>query len=173
MNLSEYQAAAATTAQPKAYDHDYLIPMIVGEVGELLGQRAKSVWHGWTPERLQTELVSEYGDVCWGTAILLALEDVHDTKGFALRELPPVTVWGHKPDVWHQLIRHAESLYLFYTQKETHCYIVGEAKLLWLALERHCQAITGLPFEEVQQANLRKLAGRVERGTLVGSGDHR
>jgi len=57
MNLHEYTVQAEATAQPAAHDRAYLIPMIVGEVGELFGQRAKAVWHGWAPERLQAELV--------------------------------------------------------------------------------------------------------------------
>jgi hypothetical protein len=170
--LANYQARAAATAQPAAYDRAYLIPMIVGEVGELFGQRAKAVWHGWEPSRLQEELVSEYGDVCWGVAILLQMEGAANLQGSRLRQ-PVLTSWGNEPDPWQQLQARAGWLYRFHTQKETHQFICGEAKQLWLLLEANCQAITGVPFDAVLGANLAKLASRAARGTLVGQGDHR
>jgi len=171
-SLSNYQARAAATAQPAAYDHAYLIPMIVGEVGELFGQRAKAVWHGWDAERIQKELVSEFGDVCWGTAILLDMEGHNSLQGSRLRQAGP-TVWGREPDPWAQLQQRAGWLYRFHTQQETHQFIVGEAKQLWLLLEAYCEEITGVPFNQVLDANIDKLVGRVARGTLVGQGDHR
>jgi hypothetical protein len=54
-----------------------------------------------------------------------------------------------------------------------HIHITGEACVLWLELEAHCEAITGMPFDIVLRANLEKLRSRAERGTLVGRGDHR
>jgi NTP pyrophosphatase (non-canonical NTP hydrolase) len=78
MKLSEYQSAALSTAMEKAFSLDYLVPMIIGELGELSGQKAKAHWHGWPAEKLEVELVSEYGDVCWGTAILLHMAEVSD-----------------------------------------------------------------------------------------------
>lgn len=171
MNLHDYQLAAARTAQPAAYDRAYLIPMIVGETGELFGQRAKSVWHGWHADRLAAELVSEYGDIAWGTAILLDLEGVRDLQGYDVR--PGRTIWGDKLDPWHVLLQKASAIHLFSTQADTQRFVGSEAAQLWLALAQHCEEITGSTWDEVLGANLAKLAGRVERGTLVGSGDHR
>lgn len=174
MELKEYQAAAAATASIKAYDDAYLIPMIVGEIGELFGQKAKAHWHGWDADKLKLELMSEYGDVAWGTAILLSTRGVSqltykrdDMFEFAL------TRWGNKLDAWHILLQRSQYLHQWYTEKETHSYIRGEAQQLWLTLHQFCQAITGASFDEVLQMNLAKLASRAERGTLIGSGDHR
>lgn len=172
MELKEYQAAAASTAQPAAYDHAYLIPGIVGEVGELFGQRAKAVWHGWTTDKLRQELVSEYGDIAWMTAILLRMEGVTNLQHARLRE-QALTVWGRPPSPWHPLLQKAVNLHHFHYEPETQQYIAGEAQQLWLALKEHSVAITGSGFHLVLQHNLDKLAGRVARGTLVGSGDHR
>lgn len=172
MRLAQYQSAAAATAQPAAYQYDYLVPMIVGEVGELFGQRAKSVWHGWTREKLQAELVSEYGDIAWGTAILLKMEGVEFFRA-QLRQGPATTVWGNEPSPWQPLANKAANLFHFYTQEETHQYIRGEAQQMWLTLESSCKAVTGTDFNTVLERNLLKLQGRVARGTLVGSGDHR
>lgn len=166
MELKEYQARAAVTAQPAAYQHHYLVPMIVGEVGELFGQRAKAVWHGWDDNRLRQELVSEYGDIAWGTAILLRMEGVSVVDSmYAPR--PP---YGNP---WQALVSSANDLHLFYSSAETTRWVSSEAQRLWLALQKHCQAITGHSWDTVLQANLAKLAGRVQRGTLVGQGDHR
>jgi hypothetical protein len=171
--LTNYQARAAQTAQPAAYDHAYLIPMIVGEVGELFGQRAKAVWHGWDADRIQLELVSEYGDICWGVAILLQMEGANSLQGSKLRRVDTCWCAADKPDAWAELQTRAGWLYTFHTQRETHQYIVAEAKQLWLLLAAHCEEITGLPFDAVLEANLAKLASRAARGTLVGQGDHR
>lgn len=170
MKLSEYQAAALTTAQPRAFSLDYLVPMIVGEVGELFGQKAKAHWHGWSADKLQVELVSEFGDVCWGTAILLHVLD----RGVV--ELSPEAtrrrVRDHR-DPGQILVQRAAYLHAWYSDEPSRAFLANEAQSMWYTLEAHCEAITGMPFETVLQANLTKLAGRVERGTLVGSGDHR
>ena len=169
--LSNYQARAASTAAESAYDRSYLIPGIVGEAGELFGQRAKAVWHGWDNQKLSQELVSEYGDICWMTAILLDMEGTKDSHPVLLGQ--PGSLRGGELDPWHTLLNRACSLHLFYAQRETQRYIPAEAMQLWLALERYCLRITGADFDTVLDANLAKLAGRVARGTLVGSGDHR
>lgn len=169
MKLSEYQAAAAATADPKAFSLDYLIPGIVGEVGELHGQKAKSHWHGWDADKLQKELVSEYGDICWMTAILLSTHGV--------TAVPQVTWKQHKvvteKEAWHILLQKATFLSLWTQEERTMSYLQGEAQQLWLALEDHCETITGMCFDHVLGKNLTKLADRARRGTLVGSGDHR
>lgn len=174
MDLQEYTHLAARTAQPAAYDRAYLVPMIVGETGELFGQRAKAVWHGWDAAKLELELVSEYGDIAWGTAILLKVEGIHyDKVQFPpLRQQGP-TVWGRQQDPWQHLLTKAHDVYLFNTQEETSSYVRGAAQQLWLALQHHSLAITGRDFDHVLQVNLDKLASRAARGTLVGAGDHR
>lgn len=173
MELAEYQVAAATTAQPRAYDLAYLVPMIVGETGELFGQRAKSVWHGWSEEELTAELVSEFGDICWGTAMLLDMHSISTISGNVL--LPGRSLWGAELDPWHTLLQKATGLHLMYISEETESarFLGSAAQQLWLTLQTTCQRITGKDFDTVLQANLAKLAGRVARGTLVGSGDHR
>ncbi len=173
MDLHKYQAAAAATAAPEAFTLEYLIPGIVGEVGELFGQKAKAHWHGWSPARLKGELISEFGDICWMTAILLKTQGTHHMTFSSDRGATGLTRWGNKPDAWHVLLQRAMYLNQWHTEVETHSYLKGEAQQMWLALHTLCQAITGASFEEVLATNLRKLAGRVERGTLVGAGDHR
>lgn len=174
MELKEYQAAAASTAMAKAYHDAYLIPMIVGEIGELFGQKAKAHWHGWEADKLKLELMSEYGDVAWGTAILLSTRGVHHLE-YKKDEMfeHALTRWGNKLDAWQILLQRSQHLHQWYTERETEQYIRGEATQLWLTLHQFCQAITGATFDEVLRMNLDKLASRAARGTLIGAGDHR
>lgn len=173
MTLTQYQAAAAATAMPKAYHHNYLVPMIVGETGELLGHIAKGYWHEKSAEALQIELVSEFGDICWGTAILLSVEGVNECKA------PEIWVRSQfRSDVTQEeallrLLRRAGYLYMFHTDGQNSHFIKDEAVQLWWALETFCKTITGHDFEYVLQRNLQKLADRAARGVLKGSGDHR
>lgn len=172
MNLKDYQTAALSTAMPRAFDHKYLVPMIVGEIGELFGQKAKAHWHGWSEDQLKVELVSEYGDVCWGTAILLhtlnvdELDPIFDKDSSTARAMR-----RRQPE--QTLLSHGSYLWQWYSEEETQPYIKGEAMEMWAILEAFCEEITGVPFETVLQANLEKLRSRAERNVLIGSGDHR
>lgn len=172
MDLAEYQLLAEATAQPRAYDLDYLIPMLAGEVGELFGQQAKAHWHGWPATQLQQELVCEWGDVAWGTAILLKVEGVHHVDDY--RPLvAPTSMWGKQPAPMLALITRANNLVAFYQEPELRHLIRSEAERLWAQLAYHCSTVTGSHFDIVLQTNLAKLASRAKRGVLQGQGDHR
>lgn len=172
MDLAEYQLLAQETAQPRAYDLEYLIPMIAGETGELLGQRAKGYWHQWTPERMQQELMLEYGDIAWGTGLLLLKFGVHDVVPYVpLRA--GASMWGAPPAPMTALMTRAGNLLAFYEEPRLANLIQAEATYLWQLLAYHCEAVTGSHFDLVLQANLAKLASRAKRGVLQGQGDHR
>lgn len=166
MNLATYQAGAVSTAFPSALSHDYLIPGLISEVGELFGKRAKAVRDGWTEERLKAELVKEYGDICWMTAVALHIEGVSEPwKMFRLTS--PSREWA-------DLLDKTTMLGLIWMDGSERGKILGHRLLgIWDTLERMCLPITGSTFDVVLQANLDKLAGRSERGTLAGSGDER
>lgn len=159
--LQPYQRQALITAQPPAFYPNYLIPGIVGEVGEMFGQRAKAFWHGWPSAKLQAETVNEYGDICWMTAVFLSTYHISTVE---LEE-------PHPYDPWVGLLTEAQNLYALYAFNET--YISNAAKRLWSFLEINCNAITDTDFDIVLATNLTKLASRAERGVLRGSGDHR
>lgn len=165
--LQDYLAQALVTADPKAFQHVYLIPGIVGEVGELFGQNAKAVWHGWKQDKLQKELVSEYGDIAWMTAVLLHVEADKGTE-IAI----PVFTTRLEDDDLHLLLMRATALHLYYSQS-LFPYIPEAAARLWSALEEKCQSVTGVSFQTVLDANVAKLADRAARGVLKGAGDNR
>lgn len=166
--LKDYLAQALVTADPKAFQHQYLIPGIVGEVGELFGQNAKAVWHGWAQEKLTKELVSEYGDIAWMTAVLLHVETCEDGSEIEI----PVFTTRLDDDALHLLLMRSTSLHLFYSEGLTG-YIGEAASRLWSALEEKCKAVTGVSFQEVLDANIVKLTDRAARGVLKGQGDNR
>lgn len=170
MDLRTYQHMAMTTAQPRAYHHEYLVPGIVGEVGELFGQNAKAYWHGWPQHQLQVQLVKEYGDIAWMTAILLHTERVEQldvpanfSPGWA----------GDKPDPMALLLSGASQLHSAYLNRPHYDWVQEAAQRLWFILATQCEAITRTPFDIVLEANLDKLASRAARGVLQGSGDNR
>lgn len=159
MDLQDYQIEACKTAHERAYHLEYLLPGIMGEVGELFGRKAKGYWHGWDEEKLNEELASEYGDIAWMTALLLIHFDVHDIEGW-----PSGGGW-ETSDLWDNLFLMAGSLQVMPE-------VLG-AQTLWHRLELYCKTITGHDFDYVLRKNLQKLADRQARGTLVGEGNHR
>ena len=172
LDLAAYQARATATAEDEAYQLEYLIPGIMGEVGELFGHRAKAVWHGYTKGQLKEELVSEYGDIAWMTAVLLHRENVSalDPELVKATQSHP---WATKVDPWLSLANRASQLYTMWVEGYDGPRLVDSAVSLWLALEFRSSAITGAAFNDVLQANLDKLADRASRGVLRGNGDHR
>jgi NTP pyrophosphatase (non-canonical NTP hydrolase) len=172
-----YVKAARETADPEAYDLEYLIPGIVGEIGEIFGQRAKAHWHGWPTEQLRTELTSELGDVAWMTAILL--------DRFGVTEIPREEYdkmdrsYTNAIPVSSLLLARAESLHNAHMSsldldEIAERLIPATAASLWALIETRSPQITeGAKFGEVLDYNLKKLADRAARKVLKGSGDHR
>ena len=165
MDLAKYQAEATKTASPQAFTLAYLVPGIVGEVGEMFGQRAKSVWHGWSVEKTTEEIVLEYGDICWMTAVLLTTFDTDTTDEGG--------EWREDVNPWSVLLNLAGTVFHWYSDPFTLKFLPAAAENLWVALEHFCEAITGRTFDYVLQANLDKLSSRAQRGVLLGKGDHR
>lgn len=168
LTLAQYQNMAQATAMQESRTHHYLVHGIVGEVGELFGQVAKAAWHHSTEEQLQAELVSEYGDVCWMTAMLLHGEGVYVVR-------PPQRMdWhGVLPNPWSLLLSRASQLHSAFLNREDFDWVARAGERMWEALHTECQVVTGQPFDTVLRANADKLAARAARGTLVGRGDHR
>jgi len=172
MDLRTYQLKALATADPEAFDLEYLAPMIVGETGELFGQKAKAHWHKWPAEKLRDLQAKEAGDIAWGLATLLHVHGVTE-----------INVPNHKghihypdgPDLDQTLINRASDIHLFTLNPSNHRFIADEAQLMWKALAKWCSSKhhLGMPFDQVLQMNLDKLASRAERGVLKGAGDNR
>lgn len=172
LQMNNYLAQALTTADEKAFDHAYLIPGIVGEVGELFGQHAKAHWHTWTAEALQEQLIKEYGDIAWMTALLMHVEVAEGRATADHKGLNLVFSTRGLDDPMHLLLMRATALHLYYTMDMT-SYLAGEAARIWAALAAQCQTVTGVDFQVVLDTNIAKLASRAARGVLKGQGDNR
>lgn len=176
--LAEYQARAIETAEPRAFHLEYLVPGIVGEIGELFGQHAKAYWHEKTPAALEVELISEYGDICWMTALLLHTRGVSTLQPVYPAAGPTAgRRWGTvAPEM--VLLDAGRALYQAYALRneavhDTALWLDEAAENLWRVLRANCEPLIGASFLEVQETNLKKLADRAARGVLKGSGDHR
>lgn len=172
-SLREYQQQALATADPAGRELSYLIPGIVGEVGEMFGHRAKALWHEKSPEALQSELRLEMGDVAWMVAVLLFTQRITHVDTLLFRPQPSWWNLHLRPDPWSALLRHASTLYQWSLDPQTHQYIGSAASQLWADMDTFAQEITGVPLEDVLRANIEKLRSRASRGVLQGSGDHR
>lgn len=164
MKFKKYQAKALETALPTALDPSYLVPMIVGEIGECFGKVAKAVRDEWSEERLNEELAKECGGVCWGVALL--------AKHYGLTKMDR---WGTD----YRLQTREESLHFLLADVSALERITrgggasgrSQVRHLWLNLEDNCELLTGRSFDEVLKMNLVKLADRKVRNVISGSGD--
>lgn len=188
--LQDYMAKAKATAQPEAYSYDYLLPGLLGEVGEVYGQIAKNHWHGWSEEKFETELVAEYGDICWMTAILLDMREVKldspatSSRALLFEPFSGMQAIGHSV---RQLVGSVEDecqlvqLSQEYPDNGTvHNKVESQEQFtnirllqLWSALVRYAPVVTGHPIQKALDYNAEKLASRAARGVLRGAGDHR
>lgn len=173
MNLREYQTAALATAEPRGRELDYLIPMIMGELGEALGHRAKAYWHGKADEDLAQEIILEYGDICWGAAVLLHELGITEVEAYPGPDTALQTrTWATKVPAWSSVLNRATGLFNLWEDSQEH-HLKDAAVSLWQALEFRAEACTGVSLSTALEANVAKLADRVQRGVLRGNGDHR
>lgn len=160
--LTEYMEAAAQTAEPAAYDLAYLLPGLVGEVGELFGKFAKEHWHGFD---MSEDIALEYGDIAWLTAILIkSAGTLERDQEMLARTRPSAT----DQEALEGLLSRVASVY-----RAGHGMVGFKALGLWQYLAANCPVMTGYTWAQVLQMNLDKLAARKADGTLRGNGDHR
>lgn len=147
MNLTDYTPAALATCEARSYDLEYLLPGLIGEVGELFGEVARA--HRLGGDR-RAEIIAEYGDIAWMTAILLHRERVEDTSG-----LTSLRFIDGREAALELILARAAAVYR--SGEDT---LAGRAAALWVTLADHAEAVTGVSFDEVLRANLEKLAAR-------------
>lgn len=160
MDLRTYQASALETALPTARNFDYLIPGLIAEIGECFGKVAKARRDEWTDDRLNDELVKEWGDCAWMAAVALHVAGTHgDDDGFA-------DCYTSRGDAMSAALEYAILAHDITTPGR-------ELLDVWCSLRDGAKVVTGKPFDEVLQVNIDKLADRANRGVLGGSGDTR
>lgn len=176
MTLAEYQTHVLSTALPTAFSAGYLVPGIISEVGEVYGKFAKAHRDRWALTKpagyLAEELAKEYGDICWGTALLLHMQGL-DTVPARLAERAPQfmdeCLASTSPDIALRIILgNAIDLGSFTSLAED-----DAAAILWERLRLFAPLVTGKSFDYILGMNVVKLADRKARNVLEGSGDER
>lgn len=182
LSLEEYAKRAQETAESRAYHMGYLIPGIMGELGELSGQIAKGYWHQWSAEKLREELTAEYGDVLWMTALLsqrygVTDQDLDPKELVLLEETPdpalPKYVVLHLVDDFLDVAENCLDPMADFEDEVAYREARDSVARFWSRLCGCCLAVTGRSLGQVQEYNLNKLASRAARGVLRGQGDHR
>lgn len=186
MTLASYEQGALTTALPTAFSYDYCIPGILSEIGEVYGKFAKSHRDRWAVTQpagsLQKELVKEFGDICWPTAVLLHIHDVHsvsDAAASLAHDIVEGSRVNNPMDAVRIILKQATLLDEAVSLVKNGGSVINStrvpdhAQTLWELLRILCPVITGRTFDYVLGMNLAKLSSRKDRGVIEGSGDNR
>ncbi len=144
MTLDEYQELAFKTCTPACYTDEYLDLGYIAEVGELAGKLAKLVRGDVVNDM---PIMLEIGDIAWMIAIKARL---HGEKLFL-----------GSPDICF----YDTVLDFFYVATNAFCWKIT-------ILKNVCEKL-GFDFYECLQLNIDKLESRLDRGTIMGSGDNR
>lgn len=144
MTLDEYQDLAVSTCMQACYCDEYLDLGYIGEVGELAGKLAKIIRGDVVKD---VEIMHELGDIAWFIAVKARLHDERVS-------LVPVVTCFH--DSVYNLLNPAPDAF----------------NLKMSTLRNVCEKL-GFDFYECLELNVKKLADRRDRGTIIGSGDNR
>lgn len=181
MNLFDYETKINDFARyPHVHSHRYCALGLVGETGEVANQ-VKKIWRdddGLLTESRKEKLRDELGDVLWyatryahhrglsAGAITIEL----GARSKALDLSPVVDIF----DATERLTMLSTSTVAINTDFDD---VAGSDLQLWAQEMFNTIAdvadMLDTNIEDVAQANVDKLTGRVERGTISGSGDGR
>lgn len=144
MTLDEYQELAYNTCTPACYTDEYLDLGYLSEVGELAGKLAKRIRGDVITDM---PIMLEIGDIAWMISIKARLHGEQIT-------LFPMVPGFH--DTVFDLLHPATNAF----------------NLKMSILKNVCDKL-GFSFWECLQLNIDKLASRMIRGEIMGSGDNR
>jgi len=190
MNLTDYQSSARSTAIYLDIEHNRMLyPAlgIIGECGEVAEKTKKLIRDDdghMSPDRIAA-IAKELGDCCWYLANIccdtnLDLSMMYEMRGAAItHEIRGLML----PQLVLCMNRHAadsakalEEWYYTYD-----CRLNESGR--FPSLPQHISYIVvcieeiarrcGFTLEDICVANIEKLAGRKQRGTLKGDGDDR
>jgi len=154
MTPEEYvEMTRKTATYPKDRAMEYLRLGLIGEVGEVAELLKREVrGDGLPPNELRARLVSELGDVLW--YIVRSMD-----------ELGPKYGADRIADAFRQPVMERGSFSVLRRLDEVLSGNVESWKCLCLTLD--------IEPQEVMDHNAAKLLGRLERGTLHGTGEDR
>lgn len=139
MNLEAYSRQVIALASPRTLDLEYLLPAIIGDVGNLIG----TVADRWAQRQaFDEEIISAYQDLACDTAVLLHRDRITDVSD--------VTSLRYVEDfdaALELILARATSVYRSGADTRG-----ARAAGLWVCLADHCETITGKSFAEVLNA---------------------
>lgn len=199
MNLREYQEKARSTAiYLDIEDTKMIYPALglIGECGEVAEKIKKiirddininhtfHIYKSITPERV-LDIAKELGDCCWYVANICCdtwhdLGMMYEMRGASItQQIRKLVVPQIVLHMNHHATAVAEALERWYYQYDCR---IGESSQ-FSNIPNHLSHIIvcieeiawrcGFTLEEIYTANIEKLAGRQQRGTLRGEGDNR
>lgn len=178
MNLHDYQGAINDFARyPEVHSARYTAMGLFGEVGEIANQ-VKKIWRDDagqpTPAKLE-KLRDELGDVLWYATrwshhqgFIVGSLTIEIGVGIANMDIEPAKDIFEATEHLELLAATATAFTLLGGEGQTFDYV----QALFNTIATMADFLE-TDIEEIAQANVDKLTGRVERGTLQGSGDGR
>ena len=163
MNLTDYQAAADTTAMHPNKGNNIFYP-VLGLIGEF-GEVTEAIMNG----SKDSDILLENSDVLWYlstvcTELQIKLIDISTGR---ILDSPLVTL-GQIAEVTKKLMRDNDSVV---TDKHRELLTPLLAKI-FLRVKTTVESY-GSTIEEIADMNIKKLFDRKARNKLQGSGDHR
>ena len=163
MNLTEYQAAADTTAMHPNKGNNIFYP-VLGLIGEF-GEVTEAIMHGSSTE----DILKEHSDCLWYlsticTELKIKLTDIANSKEID----HPTKVLGQIAEVTKKLMRDDNSVI---SQRHVDLLKPLLAKMFFrikTTIEMNDSTV-----EKVCDINIKKLLDRKARNKLQGSGDNR
>ncbi len=140
------QAKVLATLPGNLQCNQYLIPMAVKSMGQLIGIEADARFIDWDADTHERELEDAYREVAVTTAILLDAYSVGNISDEAVHSVNHRLAAAVDPLV--SLHARVDHLFRAYTQDEPET-IKADVEKLWAALEFRCQAITGKTFSQL------------------------
>jgi hypothetical protein len=124
----------------------YLIPMVVKDMGQLIGLEADARHIDWDADTLERETRDAYQQLASETALLLHLYGVDTISEAAAASVSHPLAANVDPLV--SLHARVDHLFRAHTQLE-HEHVRADVEKLWAALEFRCEAVTGQTFAQV------------------------
>lgn len=148
----------------------YVFYGLIEEVGEIAGKVKRVIreHEGSWNDKLRAELRDEFGDYLWYLNEFLIMTNCV----YALSLLKQDYRHARDNDKLIDLALCTSKRAGLYLDERDQVRPFEEAGSL-LEVFHAAMVEYGFDFEEIAKANCRKLMGRLERGTLRGSGDHR
>lgn len=151
MDLKTFQAGIKPDATEAAYHLGYLVPGIMGDVGDLFALRANAALR---EQDVSGEAAVEmYGELAWKTAILLDSYGIDEVEAEITEAMQHQ--WAGQISGWLSLANRAQLTAAMWLEDRPHL-IPGSAQRLWVSCRMRAEEVTGVDFDTILQTHLDK-----------------